>query len=113
MRDTYGKLMYILMDTESYQVKSELKLDFVKDIVTVYTFLDDKGLTEILRDPLWQEATQAIHDNYGEISKRELQILNTRKQQAIETLVKKYTNGKFVTLSLSLSLSLPLYCMIG
>ena len=39
MRGTYGKLMYILMDTESYAIKSELKFSVVKPIQTVVSFL--------------------------------------------------------------------------
>ena len=37
MRDTYGKMMYILMDTESYHMKvvESLECDFVKPILTV------------------------------------------------------------------------------
>lgn len=43
MRNTYGKLMYILMDTESYQIKSDLKICFVKPILTVSSFLKSKN----------------------------------------------------------------------
>ena len=43
MRNTYGKLMYILMDTESYQIKSDLKFSFVKPILTVSSFLRKKN----------------------------------------------------------------------
>lgn len=44
MRGTYGKLIYILMDTESYTIKEELKIDFVKPILTVAVFLKSKGI---------------------------------------------------------------------
>ena len=37
MRDTYGKLMWALMDTESYAIKSELKLNFIRPIQVDYT----------------------------------------------------------------------------
>lgn len=37
--------MYILMDTESYHIKQELNIDFVKPIMTVASFLEDKGKT--------------------------------------------------------------------
>jgi hypothetical protein len=49
MRDTYGKLMFMLMDTESYQIKQELKLDFIRPIQTVGVFLTERGAEELLR----------------------------------------------------------------
>ena len=49
MRDTYGKLMFMLMDTESYQVKQELKLDFIRPILTVGVFLAERGVEDLLR----------------------------------------------------------------
>jgi hypothetical protein len=52
MRSTYGKLIYILMDTESYQVKSELKINFVKPILTVYNYLEDKELVDVSISPI-------------------------------------------------------------
>ena len=36
MRDTYGKLMWALMDTESYAIKSDLKLNFIRPIQVHY-----------------------------------------------------------------------------
>ena len=49
MRDTYGKLMFMLMDTESFAVKQELKLDFIRPILTVGVFLADRGVDDLLR----------------------------------------------------------------
>jgi hypothetical protein len=37
-----GKLMWILMDTESFHIKSELKLNFVNPVQTVGLFLKER-----------------------------------------------------------------------
>eukprot|EP01039_Chlorochromonas_danica_P000020 gene20-23_t len=97
MRGTYGKLMYILMDTESYNVKSELRIDFIKPLLTVHSFLKARGCEEILADPLWQEACQIVSDEYGEKSKREVRQLQERKAAAAQTLLQKYTSDKLTT----------------
>ena len=55
MRNTYGKMMYLLMDTKSY--KFELKdLNFVKDILTVPRFLSEKRCPAMAEDPLLARA---------------------------------------------------------
>jgi len=55
MRNTYGKMMYLLMDTKSYQF--ELKdLNFVKDILTVSRFLSEKRCPTMAEDPLLARA---------------------------------------------------------
>lgn len=94
MRNTYGKLMYILMDCESQAIKSELKINFIKPIMTVHNFLDSKDSLNILADPLLQEATASIHNDLGEKSKKELEIESQRKKIATEKLLEKYTNGE-------------------
>lgn len=93
MRSTYGKLMYILMDTESYAIKSELKICFVKPILTVYSFLEEKECLDMLQDPLLATATVSISNDSNEKSKRELILENDRKKGALELLLKKYTSG--------------------
>lgn len=94
MRNTYGKLMYILMDTESYNVKSELKIDFVKPLLTVHSFLHDKGCAEILSDSLWQEACQVVSDDFGEKSPQEVRAQQEAKQRAAAAILKKYSSEK-------------------
>lgn len=42
MRNTYGKLMYIIMDCESHTIKADTGTTFVKDIKTIYNFLVEK-----------------------------------------------------------------------
>mmetsp|Transcript_948 Transcript_948/g.1256 ORF Transcript_948/g.1256 Transcript_948/m.1256 type:complete len:605 (-) Transcript_948:58-1872(-) len=90
MRNTYGKLMYILMDTESYQIKSELNFTLIKPILTVSSFLESRKKIDILEDPLWVPATSSVSNITGEKSKRELAAESARKQEAVEQLKKKY-----------------------
>lgn len=94
MRDTYGKLMYILMDTESFAIKSELKLTFVKPILTVSSFLDSKKSVDILADPLWKAATKSISNQGKEKSKKELVAESAQKTQAEATLKSRYKSGE-------------------
>lgn len=94
MRNVYGKLMYIIMDTQSYHVKNELKLNFVKPIRTVYTFLEEKNSLFILEDSLWIEATKSHHSAL-QMTKKELALDQQRKAKASEALLTKYTSGNF------------------
>jgi hypothetical protein len=93
MRDTYGKMMYILMDTESFSIKSELKLTFIKPILTVTAFLESKQSLHVLADPLWVTATRSIENDAHDKTKKELAMEGTLKAQAVATLKKKYTSG--------------------
>ena len=95
MRNTYGKLMYLIMDTESYNIKSDLKVSFLKPIRTVHRFLEKRNGLSLLRDPLLASATISISNESNEKSKSELYELQTRKQQAIEMIIKKYSSGSF------------------
>lgn len=94
MRNNYGKLMYILMDTESYAVKSELRINFIKPLLTVYSFMHSKGLSELLSDPLWLQASASLHDNFGEKSKRDIAREQAAKTKALAALIEKYESGR-------------------
>lgn len=60
MRDSYGKLIYMLMDTESATQFSEYK--FVKPIKTVGRLVNKNELQELLKDPSVTIATECIVD---------------------------------------------------
>jgi hypothetical protein len=60
MRNTYGKMMYMLQDTQTHIVKAETKLSFVKSILTVNSFLESRGCLEMLNDELVHAATVSI-----------------------------------------------------
>lgn len=91
MRDTYGKLMYILMDMESNMVKNEgLNLNFVKPILTITRFLEEKGALELLDDPLLMRCVGAVNNDSGEKTTREMQEELRAKTVATQALLSKY-----------------------
>lgn len=91
--------MYILMDAESHAVKSELNINFVRPILTVFSFAQKKDCLEALSDPLWIEAALAVSDDYGARSKYEVAQLTQRKQRALQQLLEKYAVGDGAALS--------------
>lgn len=50
MRDAYGKLMYLLQDSMTYEVQSALNINLVRDIKTVYSVLEEHGALNLLQD---------------------------------------------------------------
>ena len=60
LKDCYGKLVYMLMDTENSSQFAEYK--FVKPISTVARLAKKKGLEELLKDPGITMATECIVD---------------------------------------------------
>ena len=62
MRDTYGKLMYVCMDTKN--LNTTKKLEFVDEIKTVYRFLQGTGCEDLMNDPLLETATQVLDHEY-------------------------------------------------
>jgi hypothetical protein len=97
MRDTYGKMMFILQDTQTHIVKSETNnLSFLKEILTVVTFLRDRQSLALLNDPLVEEATHSIDNSSGDKTREDLLQLSQRKQEAVEELVQKYESGTFL-----------------
>jgi len=90
--------MYVLMDTESYHIKSDLKISFVKPILTVSNFLDGRQLPvhDILSDPLWVTACRSISNDNGMKSKRELTNEIQEKVMAEKMLLKKYVSGMII-----------------
>lgn len=92
MRNTYGKLMYILMDTESYNIKSDLRITFVKPILTVHSFLKARDALHILKDPLFSAATVTISSDAATDQQRA--VAAAAKKKAEEDLLRKYISGR-------------------
>ncbi|KAI6152393.1 hypothetical protein BKA82DRAFT_4328340 [Pisolithus tinctorius] len=63
MRTTYGKLIYLLQDSQSPEVKDMLNFTCVKPIKTVYSVLEERGATGLLRDDLITLATMEIYSD--------------------------------------------------
>ncbi|KAK7696294.1 hypothetical protein QCA50_000948 [Cerrena zonata] len=88
MRSTYGKLIYLLQDSQSSEVKDMLGFSCVKPIKTVYTILEEADALDILREDLVAIATKEIYSEGR--SRRDVQKEIKNKERAIETLSSKY-----------------------
>lgn len=105
MRGNYGKMMWLLMDTEG-AIQSHLddqsggtKLEFVKPILTVFRFLEERQCLVILEDPLIEAASMCVTDAKHEKTDAELQAEKETKRAALEQLKAKYTSGTDPVLS--------------
>ncbi|KAF9006664.1 hypothetical protein BDQ17DRAFT_1352168 [Cyathus striatus] len=88
MRTTYGKLIYLLQDSQTPEVKELLSFSCVKPIRTVYTVLEQHEALELLRDDLITVATKEIYSEGR--SRRDVQKDIRNKERAIETLASRY-----------------------
>jgi len=88
MRATYGKLMYLLQDSQSPEVKDLLNFTCVKPIKTVYAVLEEHDALDLLRDDLVSVATKEIYSEGR--SRRDIQKDIRSKEQAIEKLASRY-----------------------
>ena len=97
MRTSYGKLLYLLQDAASDDVKELLGFNIVAPIRTVYSLLEKsskkrRGL-ELLKDsPLIEYATMEILPDPTK-SRPQIQALIRRKEKAIAALVKKHASS--------------------
>ncbi|CDO69564.1 hypothetical protein BN946_scf184759.g4 [Trametes cinnabarina] len=88
MRSTYGKLIYILQDSQTPEVKDLLGFTCVKPIKTVHTVLEEHDALDLLRDDLVSVATKEIYSEGR--TRRDVQRDIKAKERAIETLASKY-----------------------
>ncbi|KAH9938026.1 uncharacterized protein B0H18DRAFT_1080830 [Fomitopsis serialis] len=88
MRATYGKLMYLLQDSQTPDVKDLLGFTCVKPIKTVYAILEEHDAVDLLRDDLVATATKEIYSEGR--TRREIQKDIKSKERAIESLSAKY-----------------------
>lgn len=90
MRDSYGKLIYFLMDSRNRSVMDDLGFDCVASVKTVGSLLARKknGL-QLLKDPLLRVATAEITTD-GK-SRPEIQRAIEEKEQAMRTLISRYS----------------------
>ncbi|KDQ13400.1 hypothetical protein BOTBODRAFT_33707 [Botryobasidium botryosum FD-172 SS1] len=88
MRTTYGKLMYVLMDAQTAQVREMLGFECVEPIRTVYGVLEAHGALDLLRDDRVAIATREIVAEGR--SRHEIQREIKAKERAIEVLATRY-----------------------
>ncbi|EIW76289.1 hypothetical protein CONPUDRAFT_130825 [Coniophora puteana RWD-64-598 SS2] len=88
MRTTYGKLIYLLQDSQTPEVKDLLSFSCVKPIKTVYSVLEEHGALALLTDDLILAATREIYAEGR--TRRDVQKEIRIKERAIETLGARY-----------------------
>jgi hypothetical protein len=88
MRGTYGKLVYMLQDSQMREIQDMLSFQLVRPIKTVFNILKDVDGLKMLDDELVELATREIKDE--DRKRNEVQFEIKRKEKAIETLARKY-----------------------
>ncbi|GAX25794.1 hypothetical protein FisN_8Hh303 [Fistulifera solaris] len=94
MRSTYGKLMYLMQDSQNATVSKSLGFSLYKPLQLVGPYLQQHGCEDLLHDPRLECAVQFIADRdpeTGEKYEREyIQTLVQGKQHVLEQLVEAY-----------------------
>lgn len=92
MRDTYGKLVYMLQDAQDPQVKDMLEFACVSPLVTVHSTLLAGDCLNLLDDVMIESATAEIFDAGKKRNQVQYEIKS--KENAIEFLARKYSSAK-------------------
>lgn len=95
MRETYGKLCYIIMDSRLKQVKEHMEFDLFKPILTIERYLQEHSNAEsnaLFNDPLILDATADIRPE-GK-SRALINKLIKQKERAVELLARKYASSE-------------------
>lgn len=103
MRTTYGKMMYMLQDSQNPTVAQTLGFSLHKDLLLIGPYLERNHCIELLHDPRLECAIQYIDDRdivTGEKLPREtLQVLLHGKSNVMEELILKYSRNDDVSQS--------------
>ena len=93
MRTDYGKLIHLLMDSQSPEVQRLLEFRLVKRVSTVHDFLQRRNCLRLLEHQDAVIATTAIIDNKltGK-SKADIQREIKAKDKAVKRLVQQFSN---------------------
>ncbi|ORY32449.1 hypothetical protein BCR33DRAFT_684791 [Rhizoclosmatium globosum] len=95
MRNVYGKMIYMLQDSQIPEVQDTLSFSLVGPIKTVYKELEKGGALELLKDDLIVAATKEIlSGKEGGGSRNQIQKEIKAKERAIEILGRRYSNAK-------------------
>ena len=88
MRTEYGKMVYLLQDAVSPQVRPHLGFSVVGPILSVHKFLKERGGLGVLEDPLIETATEEILAGRKSRAKIESEI--RQKERAVRLIKRKY-----------------------
>jgi hypothetical protein len=90
LRGEYGKLMYLLQDACSPEIRELLGFSCLRRIRTVYDVLRAAGATDVLRDPQIEVATMVVAPEHK--SRAQIQRQIKQKESAIRAISDKYAN---------------------
>eukprot|EP01107_Rhizomastix_libera_P016272 TRINITY_DN666_c0_g1_i3.p1 TRINITY_DN666_c0_g1~~TRINITY_DN666_c0_g1_i3.p1 ORF type:complete len:748 (-),score=191.42 TRINITY_DN666_c0_g1_i3:75-2318(-) len=90
MRTQYAKLLYLLQDCMNPEIKKLLGFTAVKPIVTVYSFLQERGALNVLSDKYIETATHEIIPKKT-TSREAIQREIKKKERAVKLISKKYS----------------------
>lgn len=93
MRSEYGKLVFLIQDAVSPEIKSLLGVNIHKPIRTVYDLLEAKGGLAVLDDPRLHIASQEIYPDKNK-SRHELDLEIKRKEKAAKLIIKDHESHR-------------------
>jgi hypothetical protein len=93
MRSEYGKLVYLMQDANSEEVKALLGVEINRPITTVYGLLEARGGLAILTDPAISTATAEILPDRNK-SRHVIDLEIKRKEQAANKIVRTHTTPR-------------------
>eukprot|EP00004_Rigifila_ramosa_P013495 TRINITY_DN298_c0_g1_i7.p1 TRINITY_DN298_c0_g1~~TRINITY_DN298_c0_g1_i7.p1 ORF type:complete len:396 (+),score=121.81 TRINITY_DN298_c0_g1_i7:405-1592(+) len=94
MRTDYGKMMYLLMDSQIEVVQENLEFKLCnKQVRTVETELAKFGLLDVLKHPKIEIATKEVTDD-GTRTRVQLQAEIKEKEEAVKEIVNHYAQKK-------------------
>jgi len=107
MRTDYGKLIHLLMDSQSSEIQRILEFRLVKPIMTVYDFLKSRDALALLEHPDAVTATMAIiEDKLAGKTKYTIQQEIKAKNSAVKRLIHRFsTSNSWFSSSSSTNLS--------
>lgn len=98
MRDTFGKLCYMIMDSRLPMIKEQMEFDLYKPVITVENFINEHGdekSHQLLQDPLILDACAEVRSE-GK-SRGVIQRQIKQKERSISQLAKKYSSPNGLT----------------
>jgi|MDTB01.1.fsa_nt_gb hypothetical protein len=103
LRSEYGKLVYLMQDAVSEDVRPLLGIDINEPIMTVYSVLEARGGLGLLSDPKLGTATAEILPEKGK-KRAVIDLEIRRKNAAVKELTKKYVTSQLDEETLQLCL---------
>ncbi|KAH3759212.1 UPF0652 protein [Pelomyxa schiedti] len=96
MRTQYTMLVYLLQDSCTPSLQEMLGINLIKPIVTVYSFLEQRGALGVLSDEYIVVATNEVVPAKNK-TRADIQREIKTKERAIETIARRYMNGTKIT----------------